>query len=80
MTGMDVGYDRPPGLLQHGDEAARGFPGIATALRGPDHDPGDLGRACRGTARRQGRLHCSCHRPGSADAQHPVAPQLVTTG
>jgi hypothetical protein len=41
MTRMNIGHDGPASLLQGGDQAARGFPGIAAALRGPDHHPGD---------------------------------------
>ena len=76
---MDMGYDGPSSLVQQGHEAARGFGCIAAALRGPDHYPGDLGRAGGGTARGQCRLHCPGHRPGSAHAHRPVAPQLVTS-
>ncbi len=80
MTGMNMGYDGPPSVLQCADHAARGFAGIAVALRGPDHHPGDLSRALLRAARRQRRLDHPGHRAGSAHPHHPVAPQLVTMG
>ena len=79
MARMDVGDDSPASRLQHGDEAARGFPGVAAALRGPHYHPGDLGRAGRRAARGQCRLDDSRRLAGSAYAQHPVTPHLVAS-
>ena len=77
---MDMGDDGPSSLLQHGDEAARGFLGIAPALRSPGHHPGDLSWGDTGTARRECSLHYPCRRAGGANTYYPVAPQLVTVG
>jgi len=40
VTGVDMSSNRPSGLPQHGDEAAGGFAGIASALRGPGYHSG----------------------------------------
>ncbi len=75
-----MGYHGPSGLLQRGDETARGLLCVATALRGLDHYPGDLSRACRRAAHWQGCLHYPRRRASRAEAHHPVAPHLITLG
>jgi len=72
MTGVNMGYDGPPSFLQRGDQAARGFLRMAAALRGPDHDPGDLSRARLRTTRRQRRLD----RPNRRPPRRSCAPAL----
>src|SRR5215475_1681144 len=77
---MDVGHDGPPGVVQPAYQAARRFLGVTAPLRGMRYYPGHLGRPGGGTTGGQRRLHGPHGRAGAAQPQHPVAPQLVTSG
>ncbi len=80
VAGVNVGDDGPAILVQHADETAGGFLGVAEALVPAGYYPCHLGRARTWATDWHGGLQGPGRCATGAHAYYPVAPEFAAVG